>query len=197
MLAVLRESVRARTGVSPPYQSLTDTPRALHLAQAALAGLPPGQAEVREFNPSPLAALMVREPEEGRRLAGEVLGSVLGLPPEDRATLLDTLTAYLDHDGSAERAAEVLYCHPNTVRYRLRRLQELTGRSLADPHGVAELAAASYAVRLSSVPARRPGQNQLAAGGRARQAAERAADRGRAAAAEIPARRSGEAGGSG
>jgi hypothetical protein len=147
MLTVLRESARARTGISPPYYSLADTPRALHLAQAALAGLPLGRAEVRTFSPSPLAALMVRDPDEGRRLAEQVLGPVLGLPAEDRATLLETLDAYLDHDGSAERAAEVLYCHPNTVRYRLRRLQELTGRSLADPHGVAELATAAYATK--------------------------------------------------
>ncbi len=150
LLDVLREIARARTGVSPPYRSLADTPRALHLAQAARAGLPPGQAEVRAFNPSPLAALMVREPDEGRRLAEEVLGAVLGLPPEDRAPLLDTLNAYLDHAGSAERAAEVLYCHPNTVRYRLRRVQELTGRSLSDPHGIAELAAAAYALSLNN-----------------------------------------------
>lgn len=152
VLAVLRELARARTGVSPPYRALADTPRALHLAQAALAGLAPGTAEVRAFDPSPLAALMVREPEEGRRLADEILGPVLGLPADDRAPLLDTLDAYLDHDGSAERAAEVLYCHPNTVRYRLRRLQELTGRSLSDPHGVAELAAAAYALRVRFPP---------------------------------------------
>jgi DNA-binding PucR family transcriptional regulator len=158
LFTVLHRTAKARTGVSPPYRALADTPRALHLAQAALSGLKPGQAEVRAFNPSPLAALMVSEPAEGRRFAAEVLGPVLGLPTEDRTTLLDTLTAYLDHTGSAERAAEVLYCHPNTVRYRLRRLQELTGRSLADPHGIAELAGAAYALNLSSTTStRRPG----------------------------------------
>ena len=150
MLDVLRDSARARTGISPPYRSLADTPRALHLAQSALADLPPGRAEVRAFNPSPLAALMVRDPDEGRRLADQVLGPVLGLPAEDRTTLLETLDAYLDNDGSAERAAESLYCHPNTVRYRLRRLQELTGRSLSDPRSVAELATAAYATKFTS-----------------------------------------------
>lgn len=149
MLAVLCEIARARTGVSPAYQVLRETPRALHLAQAALAGLPAEKAEVRVFDASPLAALMVREPAEGHRLAGEVLGPVLGLPTEDRSTLLETLDAYFAHDGSAERAADVLYCHPNTVRYRLRRLQELTGRSLSTPHGIAELAAAAYALNLN------------------------------------------------
>lgn len=150
MLTVLREIAQARTGISPPYRSLAETPRALHLAQAALSGTASGKAEVRVFEASPLAALMVCEPAEGHRLAQEVFGPVLGLPPEDRATLLETLNAYLDQSGSAERAAEVLYCHPNTVRYRLRRLQELTGRSLAEPHGVAELAAAAFALRLNS-----------------------------------------------
>lgn len=154
VLDVLREAATARTGVSPSYRSLADTPRALHLAQAALTGLPPGVAEVRMFDPSPLAALMVCEPAEGRRLAQQVLGAVLGLPAEDRTTLLDTLNAYLDHAGSAERAAEILHCHPNTVRYRLRRLQELTGRSLSEPQGLAELASAAYATRLRPATAR-------------------------------------------
>jgi PucR C-terminal helix-turn-helix domain/GGDEF-like domain len=165
ILAVLRENAQARTGVSPPFRSLADTPRALHLAKAALAGLPPGQAEVRPFSPSPLAALMACEPEEGRRLADEVLGPVLGLPPEDRAPLLDTLTAYLDHSGSTERAAEALYCHPNTVRYRLRRVQELTGRSLSDPHAAAELAAAAYAWRLNTATELWHGRRPPAPGG--------------------------------
>jgi DNA-binding PucR family transcriptional regulator len=149
LIEELREAATARTGVSPPYQSLTETPRALHLAQTAMAGIPPRHPEVIIFNPSPLAALIACGPSEGRRFADQVLGSVLRLPAEDRSTLLDTLNAYLDHAGSAERAAEALYCHPNTVRYRLRRLQEHTGRSFTDPHGIAELAAAAYALRLT------------------------------------------------
>jgi PucR C-terminal helix-turn-helix domain/GGDEF-like domain len=147
LLKVTREAANTRTGVSPPYQSLADTPRALHLARTALATVPPGQADVRVFSPSPLAALVACDPDEGRRLADGVLGAVFDLQADDRAILLDTLYAYLEHAGSADQAAEVLHCHPNTVRYRLRRLQELTGRSLSDPRTLAELAAAVYAVR--------------------------------------------------
>ncbi|MBR7831845.1 helix-turn-helix domain-containing protein [Actinospica durhamensis] len=158
LLAVLGEIALARTGVSPLYRALTDTPRALRLAQAALSALPDGKAEVRVFDPSPLAALMVCEPAEGHRLADEVLGPVLGLPPEDRTPLLETLHAYFEHAGSAERAAEALYCHPNTVRYRLRRVQELTGRSLSEPHGVAELAAAAYALSFNTSRTLRAGR---------------------------------------
>jgi DNA-binding PucR family transcriptional regulator len=156
LLTTLRASARARTGISPTFESVTDIPRALRLARAALAGLPTGRPEVQAFNPSPLAALVVLESEESRRLTASVLGGVLGLPSEDREVLLRTLTVWLDNDGSAERAGDVMHCHPNTVRYRLRRIQDLTGRALSDPQGVAELAAAAYAVRLSDPNAARP-----------------------------------------
>ena len=85
---------------------------------------------------------MAENPDESWRVVHEVLGRVLELPPDDRTALLATAQGWFDHGGSAERAGEALYCHPNTVRYRLRRLQELTGRTLTEPWAVAELAAA-------------------------------------------------------
>lgn len=146
-LGVLR-TIAARAGVSPPYRVLAETPRALQLARTALSTLRPGQTEVCEFNSSPLAALLACEPNEGRRLAYEVLRGVLELPAADRSLILDTLVAYFDNEGSAERAAEQLYCHSNTVRYRLRRVHELTGRSLKDPLSLAELVSAVFSLRM-------------------------------------------------
>ncbi|MFI6317790.1 PucR family transcriptional regulator [Nonomuraea sp. NPDC050556] len=155
LLALLRDIVTSRTGVSPPYQALRDTPRALHLAGVALAGIPSGRCEVRAFSTSPLAALIACDSEESQRVAYQVLGAVLELPAEDRASLLETLNAWFDHAGSAEHAAQQLYCHPNTVRYRLRRIHELTGRSLSLPFHVAELATALQALRLGADHARK------------------------------------------
>ncbi|WP_396917307.1 PucR family transcriptional regulator [Mycolicibacterium sp.] len=148
-LEVLRGAASARTGVSPEYRSLADTPRALHLARTALATVPAGKAEVQVFSANPLEALVARTPGEGHRLAREVLGPVLDLPPDDSVVLLDTLSAYVENGGSAEAAGKLLHCHPNTVRYRLRRLHELTGRSLSDPMDITELTAASSALRLT------------------------------------------------
>jgi hypothetical protein len=147
MLDTLRGTARSRVGVSPVYSSLRDTPRALHLARVALAGGGAGQAEVTVFDPSPLAALVAHDMSEGKRIVRRVLGAVFELPAEDRVVLLDTLRVWFERAGSAEQAAEQLYCHPNTVRYRLRRLQELTGRSLSEPYEVADLAAALQALR--------------------------------------------------
>jgi hypothetical protein len=148
VLDTLRATAQARAGASPLYRSPADTPRSLRLARSALAEIPPSSLEVRMFSSSPIAALMASEPDEGRRLGEQVLGAVLALPGPERATLLATLDAYLERSGSAVAAAEDLHCHPNTVRYRLRRVQELTGRSLSDPNQVTELAAAAYAIRL-------------------------------------------------
>jgi DNA-binding PucR family transcriptional regulator len=53
--------------------------------------------------------------------------------------LFDTFRVWQDNDASVRGAAEVLFCHPNTVRYRLRRIEKRTGRSLSRPRDVAEL----------------------------------------------------------
>jgi DNA-binding PucR family transcriptional regulator len=46
--------------------------------------------------------------------------------------LLDTLTTYLEQGSSLEATARMLFVHPNTVRYRLRRVTELTGYTPAE-----------------------------------------------------------------
>jgi len=48
------------------------------------------------------------------------------------APLLDTLTTYLEQGSSLEATARLMFVHPNTVRYRLRRVSELTGLSPTD-----------------------------------------------------------------
>lgn len=148
VVAVLADGARGRAGVSPPLPSLRDAPRARRLARIAMTGVPAGRAEVAVFDPGPLAAMVAHDADEARRIADAVFGAVLELPAEDRATLLETAHAWLDNGGSADRAAPALFCHANTVRYRLRRIQDLTGRSFTDPRDVAELSAALQALRL-------------------------------------------------
>jgi hypothetical protein len=56
--------------------------------------------------------------------------------------LLETLITFLDQGSSVEAAARALFVHPNTVRYRLRRIHEVSGYSPTDPRD-------AYALRLS------------------------------------------------
>jgi DNA-binding PucR family transcriptional regulator len=74
-----------------------------------------------------------------RHVAGNILAGLDQIPAGQRPVLLATLGAWLDNGGSADKASSVLFCHPNTVRHRMRRLEQLTGRSLSDPRGIAEL----------------------------------------------------------
>ncbi|WFB10655.1 helix-turn-helix domain-containing protein [Streptomyces sp. LX-29] len=148
VLRVLERCPGARVGVSPPYRTLRDTPRALRLARLALAGLRERTAGVARFADSPVALLVAASPDEAARAARAVLGPVLELPPAERSRLLETLDRWYAAGGSTAEAAVLLYCHRNTVRYRLRRLEELTGRSLQDPRAVADLAVALQALRL-------------------------------------------------
>lgn len=75
-------------------------------------------------------------------LVERVLGPLSGLEPADEAVLLDTVATWLTCDGSAQRAGERLYCHRNTVLNRLRRYEQLTGRSLSRPADLVEISLA-------------------------------------------------------
>ncbi|MFJ3100813.1 PucR family transcriptional regulator [Streptomyces sp. NPDC086835] len=94
------------------------------------------------------AAVVVSSPDLGRALAERVLGPLYGIDPADRDLLVDTLTVWFEAEGSAQRAATRLYCHRNTVLNRLRRFEQLTGRSLSRPSDVVEVSLALTARRL-------------------------------------------------
>ncbi|MHA6765143.1 PucR family transcriptional regulator [Streptacidiphilus sp. PAMC 29251] len=128
-------------GISPPYDDLRDTAASLRLARIALRGAFEGQ-RVTLFDRDPLAVAAAGAPELMQRVAHGILAALDPIPPGRRAQLLETFGAWLDSGGSAEQAAGALFCHPNTVRHRLRRLEEHTGRSLTDPRGIAELSLA-------------------------------------------------------
>jgi hypothetical protein len=67
---------------------------------------------------------------------GQVTGPVARLVAYDdqhNTNLVETLRAWLDAFGDVIAASAALYVHPNTFRYRLRRLTEISGIDLADP----------------------------------------------------------------
>lgn len=64
----------------------------------------------------------------------EVLGGLLAYDEKRGGGLVQTLEAYLDLGGGMQEIADRLFIHRNSLIYRLRRIEELTGRLLADPH---------------------------------------------------------------
>jgi hypothetical protein len=149
LVALLSAQARHRVGISPRYTSLDQTLPGLRFARIAMSGAPPASAKVTVFDRAPLAVAAASTPEVMTHVVSAVLGRLNQLPAAERAVLLDTLEAWRDSGGSAARAAEALFCHPNTVRHRLRRITAATGRSLTAPRDVAELCLALEASRLT------------------------------------------------
>ena len=136
-----RSRVRITVGVSAPAGSVTALPGALHeagsarrLAALRLAG-PGGTAAVSVVTSDEVAShelLLATVPASVLRSFRErLLGPLLAYDDQHRAELLPTLREFLACSGSWNACAAKMYVHVNTVRYRIRRIEELTGRNLS------------------------------------------------------------------
>ncbi|WP_336047905.1 PucR family transcriptional regulator [Streptomyces sp. CA2R101] len=85
-----------------------------------------------------LRATVVALPALGEQLVGLRLAP-LAERGEDGTQLEEAAAAYLQQGLRLEAAARTLYVHPNTLRNRLRRFEEITGTSLRDPADLAEV----------------------------------------------------------
>ena len=139
ILGLISRLATDRVGVSACFDDLSDTPRALHFAKVMLRGRPHRGSPVAMFDGSILATAALAAPEVMVKSIGDALKGFDDLPDDERETLCETFRVWQDNDASVRRAAEMLFCHPNTVRHRLRRIERLTGRSLSRPRDVAEL----------------------------------------------------------
>jgi hypothetical protein len=139
VVALLSRVTTARVGVSAAFKDLRDTPRALHVARVMLRGPTDSASSVAVFDGSILATAAVSAPEVMIKTVGAALDGFGDLPDAEREMLFETFRVWQNNDASITGAAEVLVCHPNTVRHRLRRIEKHTGRSLSRPRDVAEL----------------------------------------------------------
>ncbi|HWU23954.1 MAG TPA: helix-turn-helix domain-containing protein, partial [Nocardioides sp.] len=76
--------------------------------------------------------LLAAVPDDVRRAyALRLLGTLVDHDERTGGELVETLRTFLECSGSWTRTAEALHLHVNTVRYRIERVQDLTGRDLA------------------------------------------------------------------
>jgi sugar diacid utilization regulator len=139
ILGLVSRLATNRVGVSARFEDLQDTPQALHFAKVMLRGRPHQASPVAVFDGSILATAAVSAPDVMVKLIGNALDGFDDLPDDEREMLFETFRVWQDSDASVRSAAEVLICHPNTVRHRLRRIEQRTSRSLSRPKDVAEL----------------------------------------------------------
>jgi sugar diacid utilization regulator len=136
-----RSRIRLAIGVSAPAEGVAALAGALHEAESArrLAAMRAGTGA------APLTVSVVTSDEVASHelLLASVPGSVLrsfrerllgplqAYDERHRAELLPTLRQFLACSGSWNACAASMYVHVNTVRYRIRRIEELTGRDLS------------------------------------------------------------------
>ncbi|HEU0257645.1 MAG TPA: helix-turn-helix domain-containing protein, partial [Microbacteriaceae bacterium] len=102
-------------------------------ARAALTGFSVAHAWRRRPRPVLADDLLPERALAGDPLARTALVQRIYLPLRARTQDLITLSAYLDSGRSLEATARELFVHPNTVRYRLRRISEAIGWDATGP----------------------------------------------------------------
>jgi hypothetical protein len=117
---------------SEPVPSLAQVPRVAH---SVLSGVRAAWGWADAPRPVPAHDLLPEralsgDPEAVEALVGSVHRTLLA-----DVALYDTATTFLERTPSLEATARSLLIHPNTVRYRLRRIAEVTGYSPTDARG--------------------------------------------------------------
>lgn len=133
LVEIFAPHVSGRMGVAVSPDGIAGFATAFQLAHRAAETVPRGERRVVSVSERLPEVLLAGSPQVAPRLLAETLGPILGQPRAQAETLLDTLAAVLRHDGSPTHAAADLYCHRNTVIYRMKQIEQLTGRTLTDP----------------------------------------------------------------
>jgi DNA-binding PucR family transcriptional regulator len=128
-----------------------------HSAAAAVAGLLAAPAWPDAPRPVLADDLLPERALAGDAVARQQLVRDIYRPLTSTGTaLVETLSAFLEQASSLEATARLLFVHPNTVRYRLRRVTEVTGYAPTDPRQAFTLRLALALGRLDSVAAEAP-----------------------------------------
>jgi DNA-binding PucR family transcriptional regulator len=136
------DGVTAALGPAVPWtHAAASVRRAARTFRLAATGRLPAH-ELLEAERHLPALLLAADPEIAADLARTRLAPLATLPPGPRGRLTDTLRAWLDRPGQVQAVAAVLGVHPQTVRYRVRKLRELFGDALEDPDRRFELSLA-------------------------------------------------------
>jgi purine catabolism regulator len=128
--------VRAATSRVAPTHALR---RSFHEARCALDAVSlsrangelPRVASYRDLGSFQLL-LSLQDDDALRLYCDSVLGPLENGEGEYGDELMRSLEVFIEQNGQWERAARELFCHRHTLRYRIRRVEELTGRDLSN-----------------------------------------------------------------
>jgi DNA-binding PucR family transcriptional regulator len=135
--AVLARGLAARFGLGMPEADPRSLRRAYQEARFALEAAGPGDpgdraARVATVDDLGSHRLLLARQEDAalEAISRGLLGPLLDYDRRHHGDLLASLRAFLEHNGNWEAAARAMAVHRHTLRYRIRRVAELTGRDL-------------------------------------------------------------------
>jgi len=126
-----------RIGVGGICTHAPEVPRSYREAQLALQvmGFGDRRATVVSFDDLGVFQILAeaQDPNTIQRFVQKWLGALLDYDDSRSAELVPTLSSYLEAGGNYTDSARKLSVHRNTLRYRLRRIGEISGHDLDDP----------------------------------------------------------------
>jgi hypothetical protein len=142
VLELVSRVATGRVGVSAPFNDLRSAAPALRFARVMLRCRGNADEKLTVFDGSILSSAALAAPDLMIDAVGPMLESFAGISDDEREVLFETFRVWTETDGSMRVVGELMFCHANTVRYRLHRIERCTGRSLSKPRDIAELSVA-------------------------------------------------------
>ncbi len=144
--------------LGPSVENLVEASRS---ARAALAGIAVARSWRGAGRPVEADDLLPERALAGDGLARRTLIEQIYEPLKAQAgELLETLWCYLDNGRSLEATARELFVHPNTVRYRLKKVTELVGWNATNPRAALNLQSALILGSIAQHRSKRPARDK-------------------------------------
>jgi purine catabolism regulator len=137
--AALTGAVSVALGFSRPFLAGSPVAVARREARWALARAVEAGRSVVSYGEDRTEKWLTSEAADLRALVAQVLGAVLAYDAVHEGGLVPSVRVWLEHDRQTDRAARALHIHPNTLLYRIRRFEQISGRSLASTESLAEV----------------------------------------------------------
>ncbi|MDQ4127953.1 MAG: PucR family transcriptional regulator [Actinomycetota bacterium] len=131
--------VGSPVGLSDPVVTTARMADAHREAIWALQGARASGRMLVRYGEDAASPFLPRNLDESRVIVHQILGPVLEYDAEHGAPLMTSLRTYLSHDRSLKATSEALHVHKQTVVYRMRRVEELTGRRMGRMEDIANL----------------------------------------------------------
>ena len=125
-------------GTSLPFRAGASLRVARREAQWAITRATESGRGVVSYGDDRTGRWLTSDSADLQALVDDVLRAVRDYDDAHGGDLLPTIRTWLEHDRETHKAAQALHIHPNTLLYRVRRFEQITGRSLASTEALAE-----------------------------------------------------------